>query len=120
MKITNLTSNWCRSVIDEVKQNILSIPYNNKIYFVKGMVENTLPNNKHNKIALLRLDTDWYSSTKMELELLFPKLTKGGVLILDDYGHWSGAKKAVDEYIENNNLNLVLQIDDSTGRTVIK
>ena len=52
------------------------------------------------KISLLRLDTDFYESTKIELEILFPKLQPGGVLIIDDYGHWKGSKKAVDEYFE--------------------
>jgi hypothetical protein len=84
------------------------------------MVEDTLPKNEHDKISLLRLDTDWYSSTKIELKLLFPKLLKGGYLIIDDYGHWSGAKKAVDEYITNNKLMITLCEDDGTGRSAIK
>jgi hypothetical protein len=50
------------------------------------------------KISILRLDTDWYESTKIELEILYPLLEPGGVLIVDDYGHFEGAKKAVDEY----------------------
>ena len=69
------------------------------IVFVKGLVEETLLNNKP-KISLLRLDTDFYESTK-ELEVLYPLLEVGGVIIIDDYGHWKGCKKAVDEYFEN-------------------
>jgi hypothetical protein len=49
----------------------------------------------------LRLDTDWYESTKIELEILYPLLEPGGILIIDDYGHFSGARKAVDEYFKN-------------------
>ena len=49
----------------------------------------------------MRLDTDFYESTKVELEILFPRLAKGGILIIDDYGNWKGAKKAVDEYFDN-------------------
>ena len=62
--------------------------------------KNTLRNKKKlpKKISILRLDTDFYESTKIELEVLFPRLVKGGVLIIDDYGFWKGAKKAVDEY----------------------
>jgi hypothetical protein len=121
LKISETSSNWCRSTINDVRKNVYSIPYNkSKIHFVKGMVEDTLPKNEHDKISLLRLDTDWYSSTKIELELLFPKLLKGGYLIIDDYGHWSGAKKAVDEYITNNKLMITLCEDDGTGRSAIK
>jgi hypothetical protein len=71
-----------------------------KLRFVKGAVEDTLldANNLPDKIALLRLDTDWYYSTKIELEVLWPRLAVGGILIVDDYGHWMGARKAVDEY----------------------
>ncbi len=121
LKISETSSHWCRSTINEVMKNIHSIPYDkDKIHFVKGMVEDTLPKNKHEKISLLRLDTDWYSSTRIELELLFPKLLKGGYLLIDDYGHWSGAKKAVDEYVTNNKIKITLCEDDGTGRSAIK
>jgi hypothetical protein len=73
-----------------------------KLRFVKGMVEDTLRDagNLPERIALLRLDTDWYHSTKIELEVLWPRLAPGGIMIVDDYGHWRGAKKAVDEYFD--------------------
>ena len=72
-------------------------------FLIKGKVENTLRNIKKlpKKISILRLDTDFYESTKIELEVLFPRLVKGGVLIIDDYGFWKGAKKAVDEYFSD-------------------
>ena len=54
--------------------------------------------NLPDKIAILRLDTDFYESTKAELETLYPRLSPGGELIVDDYGEWAGARKAVDEY----------------------
>ncbi len=69
-----------------------------KLRFVAGDVCETLKVSVPTKIALLRLDTDWYASTKMELEVLYPLLSPGGVLIVDDYGHWQGCKKAVDKY----------------------
>jgi hypothetical protein len=120
-KLEGNSSDWCRCMLHEVEENIKLINYNhNRVYYVKGMVEDTLPSNKHKSIAVLRLDTDWYSSTKAELEILYPKISSGGVLILDDYGHWNGAKKAVDEYIKNNNLDIELIVDDGTGRTVFK
>ncbi|RYZ46871.1 MAG: macrocin O-methyltransferase, partial [Chitinophagaceae bacterium] len=72
------------------------------------------------KIALLRLDTDWYESTKHELIHLYPLLTANGILIIDDYGYWQGCRKAVDEYIKENKLTLLLNRIDETGRLVVK
>ena len=69
------------------------------------------------KISLLRLDTDWYSSTKKELEILFPLLEKNGILIIDDYGYWQGARKAVDEFFKDKNVTM-FKID-FTGRMII-
>ena len=95
-------NNWCYAPLQEVKNNIslTKYPKNNLIY-VKGKVEQTLKKTKPSKISILRLDTDWYESTKHELIHLFPLLEKNGVLILDDYGYWAGSKKAVDEYFSN-------------------
>ena len=69
-----------------------------RLHFVRGPVEQTIPGTLPGEIALLRLDTDWYESTRHELQWLYPKLVPGGVLIIDDYGHWRGCRKAVDEY----------------------
>lgn len=68
--------------------------------FIEGDVCETLLESKNlpDKIALLRLDTDWYASTRTELEVLYPKISSGGILIVDDYGHWLGARKAVNEF----------------------
>ena len=70
------------------------------------------------KISILRLDTDWYASTRVELDILFPLLQKNGILIIDDYGAWSGSKKAVDSYFSKKNLTM-FKIDIS-GRLIIK
>lgn len=119
--INDASSVWCFSSIDEVKSNVATLNYpTEKIHFVKGKVEDTIPATIPQKIAVLRLDTDWYESTKHELEHLFPLLVSGGVLIIDDYGHWEGARKAVDEYIANNKLQLLLNRIDYTGRIAIK
>jgi len=71
--------------------------------FVEGRVEDTLLDsaNLPDEIAILRLDTDWHASTKVELEVLYPRLVNGGYLIVDDYGHWMGARKAVDDYFSS-------------------
>jgi O-methyltransferase len=79
-----------------------------------------VPRSAPEVIALLRLDTDWYASTKHELLHLYPRLTQSGVLIIDDYGHWQGARKAVDEYVEENRLPLLLNRIDETGRIAVK
>jgi hypothetical protein len=86
--------------LDDVKRNIKKNTKTDNIFLIKGKVEDTLKNKRKlpKKISILRLDTDFYESTKIELEILFPRLVKGGVLIVDDYGFWKGAKKAVDEY----------------------
>jgi hypothetical protein len=115
------TSEWCNSSIEEVRRNLEKTKYNQeKIHFIKGKVEDTIPNYLPNEIAILRLDTDWYESTKHELIHLFPLLRKNGVLIIDDYGHWLGARKAVDEYIEEKNIRILLNRIDYTGRMAIK
>lgn len=110
------------SSLEEVKKNIGSIGYDEeRLHYVKGKVEDTITkDNVPDKIALLRLDTDWYESTKHELEFLFPKLVSGGILIIDDYGHWEGCKKAVDEYLSKNNVNIFLARIDYTGRIGVK
>ena len=81
-----------------------------------------LKNSKNlpDQISLLRLDTDFYESTKIELEILYPKLSSGGVLIIDDYGHWKGSRKAVDEYFELDKNFMWLHRIDYASRILIK
>ena len=111
---------WCYSPIEEVKKNIFKTKYPIKnVKFIKGKVEETLKLYMPKKIALLRLDTDWYQSTKYELEIMFPRLVKGGVLIIDDYGYWKGCKKAVDEYFLKKEYYFYHRIDES-GIILIK
>jgi hypothetical protein len=88
------------------------------IRIVAGKVEETLPECAPDRLALLRLDTDWYESTRHELEHLYPRLSAGGVLIIDDYGHWEGARRAVDEYFSEQPL--LLNRIDYTGRIAVK
>jgi hypothetical protein len=113
----NEGSQWCYCNIEDVKNNIkkFNINYLKNINFIKGKVEETLLDVKNlpKKISLLRLDTDFYSSTKTELNILYPLLQKKGVLIIDDYGHFKGAKKAVDEFFDINRIWLH-RVDYST------
>lgn len=110
-------SAWCYASLEDVKASVLSTQYDHKkIHFVRGRVEETIPEQAPNVIALLRLDTDWYESTKHELIHLFPRISPGGVIIIDDYGHWQGARQAVDEYIKENGIKILLNRIDYTGR----
>jgi len=114
-------NNWCYSSIKEVKRNMKSTNYPIKnIIFIKGKVENTIPKIIPKNISLLRLDTDWYESTKHELNYLFPLLTINGVLIIDDYGFWKGQKKAVDEYFRDNKIPILLNRVDIQCRLGLK
>ncbi len=104
-KEKNKDSNiWGISKIEDVKKNISENVKNlDNINFIKGEVEQTLNSEKNLplKISILRLDTDWYLSTKKELEVLYDRVSSGGIIIIDDYGHWNGSKKAVDEFFSN-------------------
>lgn len=112
---------WCYASLGDVKENVSKTKYNpSKIHYLQGKVEQTLPNDLIKEISLLRLDTDWYESTKHELESLYDRLVVGGVLIIDDYGHWGGAKKAVDEFFGNRGIKIFLNRIDYTGRLGIK
>ena len=97
-------SNLARCSLDETNKNIIETVPKNNIKLIKGRVENTLREEKNlpEKISILRLDTDWYESTKIELEVLYPRLMSGGFLIIEDYGHFKGFRKAVDEYFKDN------------------
>jgi O-methyltransferase len=112
---------WCYSSLDDVRNNIASTGYSlNNIHFIKGKVEDTLLTDIPGQLALLRLDTDWYESTRMEMNVLYPLLNSKGVLIIDDYGHWEGAKKAVNEYFQQQSIKPLLHRIDVTGRIMIR
>ncbi|TWE07415.1 TylF/MycF/NovP-related O-methyltransferase [Rudaeicoccus suwonensis] len=112
---------WARNSFQATRSNLLSVGYpEQRIHLVQGLVEETIPHQAPSDIAILRLDTDWYSSTKHELEHLFPRVAPYGVIIIDDYGHWLGAKRAVDEYFENHRIQPLLHRIDYTGRIAIK
>ncbi len=115
------TSVWCFADLDDVKNNMRKTGYpESNISFIKGKVEDTIPaKSPGSKIALLRLDTDWYESTLHEMKHLYPKLVSRGVLIIDDYGHWQGARQAIDEYFLTTSPLLLNRID-YTGRIAVK
>jgi O-methyltransferase len=112
---------WCEASLEDVRDAFQRRALQSRAVFVQGDVLQTLTNpaNLPETISVLRLDTDWYESTKQELEVLYPRLQPGGVLIVDDYGHWGGAKQAVDEYFSQAKRPF-LQYVDYTGRIAVK
>jgi hypothetical protein len=114
---------WGRLSIPQLKGLFAETGYPEKhIHFVVGLVEDTLPESAPGQVALLRLDTDYYASTRHELEHLYPRVVPGGVLLVDDYGHFRGARKAVDEYLDGLALvgtHLLLQRVDYAGRIAV-
>ncbi|MBX3625509.1 MAG: class I SAM-dependent methyltransferase [Rhizobacter sp.] len=112
---------WAVAGLEDVKANLASTGYPaERIHYVQGKVEDTIPATLPKQIALLRLDTDWYESTRHELQHLYPLLAKHGPLIIDDYGHWQGARQAVDEYFANAAEPVFLHRVDYTARLHIK
>jgi O-methyltransferase len=117
----NNTSDWCFATLEDVASNIAATKYPpEKIALVKGDVTESLKGKLPEKIALLRLDVDWYEPTRVCLDILFPRLAKGGVLIIDDYGHWQGASKATDEYFECQGIKPFLHRVDYSCRLMVK
>jgi hypothetical protein len=91
---------WALAPLNRVMSNLATTRYpSDHIEYVVGDVCQTLPARHESPIAILRLDTDWYASTRCELECLYPQLQPGGILIVDDYGHWDGSRRACDEYL---------------------
>lgn len=113
------TSDWCRAGLADVRKNLAICQYPEaNIHCIQGKVEDTIPKVLPRAIAILRLDTDWYESTMHELKHLYPLLSPGGVCIIDDYGAWRGARKAVDEFLADKPL--FLHRIDCTGRMFVK
>jgi predicted O-methyltransferase YrrM len=112
---------WAIAPLDAVQRNVAATGYPaDQVIYRKGKVEETLPGQAPLEIALLRLDTDWYASTRHELETLYPRLARGGVLIIDDYGFWRGARQATDEYLARSGVSILLNRIDETGRIGVK
>jgi O-methyltransferase len=107
--------------LEVAQQALASTGYDmGHVHFVRGRVEDTLPAHAPATVSVLRLDTDWYQSTRHELEHLYPRLAWGGILIVDDYGHWKGSRQAVDEYIAQHHLPIFLHRLDWSGRIAVK
>ena len=112
---------WCVADEHDVRSNLARCDYPaDQVRLVVGDVIDTIPREAPALIALLRLDTDWYESTQHELAHLYERVSPGGVVIIDDYGHWLGSRRAVDEFLATlAELPLLTRLDFD-GRMWIK
>jgi len=112
---------WAYADEADVRRNMALTGYPaDRLRFVPGMVEDTIPATAPERIALLRLDTDWYSSHRHVLDALYDRVVPGGVVIFDDYGHFQGARRAVDEFrAERGIVSPLIRVDYSC-RMMIK
>jgi O-methyltransferase len=85
-----------------------------QVFFLKGFFSDTLPDLRR-PFAIIRLDGDMYESTIVALEALYPRLSPGGYVIIDDYGAIEGCRKAVDEYRRENHITAPMTEVDWTG-----
>jgi O-methyltransferase len=111
---------WAYASLEDVQAGFETVPYPaERVHYVQGKVEDTVPGQAPEQISLLRLDTDWYESTRHELDHLYDRLVPGGVLIIDDYGSWQGSAQATDEFLERTGARLLL-LRAGTGRVAVK
>jgi len=111
---------WAIANLEDVQAGMAQVDYPaDRIHYHQGLVEETIPGGAPEQIALLRLDTDWYSSTKHELDHLYDRVPSGGVVIIDDYDYWEGSRKAVDEFVATTGARLLLAPMGS-GRIAVK
>lgn len=102
------TNGWCYTALENVQNRLNSTGYpQNKLHYIVGDVMETLKDKSKipEKIAILRLDTDWYESSKYELEQMYDNVVIGGVIIFDDYYHWDGQRRATDDFFASKNIN---------------
>jgi len=107
-KIDEQINGWCYTPLEKVQNRLNSTGYlQNNLHYIVGDVMETLKNKTTipEKIAILRLDTDWYESSKYELEQMYDNVVTGGVIIFDDYYHWNGQRKATDDFFASRNLH---------------
>ena len=106
--INEKVNGWCYTPLDAVKTRLNSTGYpQNNLHYVVGDVMETLKDKTTipEKIAILRLDTDWYESSKYELEQMYDNVVIGGIIIFDDYYHWDGQRRATDDFFLSRNIN---------------
>jgi O-methyltransferase len=110
----------CYGSLDDVAALFKALDISAETKLVKGLFQNTLAAPCLDSIALLHIDADWYTSVKICLERLYDRVSPGGIIQFDDYGHWPGARKAVDEFLRARSIDSPLRYIDYTGRQLIK
>jgi O-methyltransferase len=118
-RISDDTNSWCYTPLEKVQHRLESTGYNKeKLHYIVGDILKTLQQKENvpYEIAILRLDTDWYESSKIELEVLYPKVVSGGVVIFDDYYHWDGQRRATDDYFRSQGIT-VNMVNLGNGKT---
>ena len=119
--INETTNNWCYTPLEIVKNKLNSTGYpENNLHYIVGDVLETLKDKKNipEKIAILRLDTDWYESSKYELEQMYDNVVYGGLIIFDDYYHWEGQRKATDNFFKKRNIKYDF-VNTNNGKTAV-
>lgn len=106
----------CRGEIDQVAELMTQLGVGDRVTLVKGLFQDTLPRADLRSIALLHLDGDWYDSVKFCLDRLYDRVSPGGVIQIDDFGHWEGARKATLDFFSQRELKVRLVYLDYTGR----
>jgi len=111
---------WAIASLEDVRAGMAETGYPpERIHYHRGLVEETIPAEAPDPIAILRLDTDWYDSTRHELDHLYDRVPSGGVVLIDDYGVWTGAREATDEFLARTRARLLL-LPMATGRIAVK
>jgi hypothetical protein len=122
--IDDTRNGWCYETLQNVQNRLNSTGYpQDKLHYVIGDVMETLKDKSKipEKIAILRLDTDWYESSKYELEQMYDNVVIGGIIIFDDYYHWDGQRRATDEFFASRNLNYdIVNLNNNHGGAIIK
>jgi predicted O-methyltransferase YrrM len=119
-EVAELFTGTCVGTLEEVRELFQRLNVADDVEFVKGLFQETLPASSVSAIAVLHIDGDWYESVKVCLNVLYDKVVPGGMIQLDDYGYWQGARKAVDEFLAQREIRVPLQRLDYSGRFLIK
>jgi len=118
------TNGWCYTPLEKVQSRLNSTGYpQHNLHYVVGNVMDTLKDKSQipEKIAVLRLDTDWYESSKYELEQMYDNVVTGGVIIFDDYYLWNGQRKATDDFFTGRNIHYdMVRIGNHKTAAIIK
>jgi len=119
-RIASLYTGTCRGSLEEVRSSLRQLGIEKSAILVPGLFQQTLPTCGVQSIAILHVDGDWYESVMTTLDNLYDRVSKGGIIQLDDYGHWAGARRAVDEFMKKRRITQPLRWIDFSGRQLTK